>query len=141
MALSLFEKLCGRRTEKVYQLENTQITLRVLSQADLDEILRLTSGDDLLARSETSKRPTLARAIVAVDGKPTDSYPEVIELLEKRRQMFPAESQEFSLKVAVEQFLGTLPPSILEDLFKAYGQLQKEDIEKTEQLKKNWVQA
>jgi len=138
MSTNLFEKLCGRHTEKIYQLDKTLVKLRVLSQGDVDEVLRAVGADDFLAKGETVKRPTLARAIVEVDGRPVDTYPEISDILKTRKENFPNEGLEIARKVAVEDFLGKLSPSVIEALYKAYGELQKEDSDNTEKLKKNW---
>lgn len=139
MSLSLFERLCGRKKEKVFQLENTQIKMRILTQSDIDEVFRSTSIDDFYTKSETTKRPTLARAIIEIDNRPIDSYPEVVERLNKRREAYPNENPAFAIKLAIEEFLGTLPASNIHELYKAYSVLVEEDRKESEGLKKNWV--
>lgn len=135
---SLFEKLCGRKTVKTYKLDKTEVKLGVLTQQDRDEVLRLVSSDDLLAKSETIKCPTLARAIIEIDGKDVNTYPEIVTLYSARREKYSGEDPRMTQKVAIEMFLGTLPSSVIEALFKAYSELSEMDVKETEGLKKNW---
>lgn len=145
MSTNLFEKLCGSTKSKTYLIKKTQVKLKVLSQADTDEVMRIVSGmvagDDYVGKVTIMKRPTLARAIVEIDGKPIEAHNEIVNGVKSRREVNPSESAEISNKIVIEEFLGKFPSGMIDLLYSAYNELKAEDDKENDALKKSWFQG
>ena len=79
MSISLLEKLAGKTEEMVADYNGLKIVFRTLSQKEYDEILRINPRADLFGL-ELTKIPTLARAIVSIDGMKFEGYSEFVEM-------------------------------------------------------------
>lgn len=139
MSVGLFEKLCGKKTEDTFIYNGASIVFQALTQGDTDDILRSISGDDYLAKQETAKIPTLARAIVSIDGKPLSAWGDILTRVKQRKEIFPSENSDIALQICTEEFLRTLPASAVNTLYKAYGDLVERDRQENEKLKKAWA--
>ena len=127
---SITDKLCGKPYRAVRTVMGVSIEFRVLSTGERVTVWRKYGTNDLMSSAEAIAIPTLARAIVSVDGKQLSTCSEIQAL----KKEFPTKTVE----ELVEQFLSGADISFLpiNALYTAYAEVVEEQQKELEALKK-----
>ena len=129
--MDIIGKLFGERFKKEYSFKGSKIVMQYLTQEEALECSRRASGGDVIYQMNSLKVPTLARAIVSMDGIRWEQTDEVIELLKKE------ENKGLKTVDIVEQLLLKKDSEIVNELYKIYnGQFVDDRRKDIEELKK-----
>lgn len=132
MAYSLAEKLYANRPyEETVDVLGLKIKFRVLSAADEDQIVASSGAQNFLVLLATRKIPTLARAIVSIDGVRWEDFDEIQQLIRSNPGM--------TLTQATERELSSPKYSdeVVSQLYLAYNDFHGRYKVSLEGLKKN----
>ncbi len=138
MSFSLADKLYAEKQyEDIMEVLGRKFKFRALGQSDELEIARVTSASTFIEYTEARKVPTLARAIVNIDGQPLAEADEVKQLLRSEKSgMTPVQ--------AVERILATNPAytsQVIDAIYVAYAGFRAKYFTYLIGLKKNSDQA
>ena len=126
---SLLDKLLGRPFVTVMTVLGKKIEFRILSNQERVEIWRLHPISNLMTAPEAIAVPTLARAIVSIDGLSWDQFTEVQEL----KSLTPT----MSTLDAVEKHLSAIPWPVVMEIYTAYMEVIEGFQKSLDDLKKN----
>ena len=131
---SLIDTLCGKPFVAKREVVGKQVEFRVLSNPERMAIWKRSPSTDLMSMSEAAVIPTLARAVVTIDGRAWKDFDEIQEL-ERGNPRTPTVD-------LVEQHLsGDYPFTVLDQLYSAYSTVVEEHQGYLKDLKKNSVKT
>lgn len=93
----LSEILFGSRFEETYEIGGHKFTFQSLWKSEEVEVLRKTQGMDLYQALENCKIPTLARAILRIDGMALSASGEVQDEIKKNKDIDVVTACEIAL--------------------------------------------
>jgi len=126
---SLLDKMFGKPFVTDKMVLGQKVEYRVLTNPERVEVWRKHSTSDLLSAPEAIAVPTLARAIVAIDGKTWEQFKEIAEW--KKAQ------PDVSITELVEKHLQDFPFPVINELYIAYAEVVDAFQKNLDELKKN----
>ena len=122
--------LCGKPFRAKKQVLGLTVEFRVLSTGERTTIWRTHGTNDLMSSAEAIAIPTLARAVVSIDGLGFEAFQEIQAL----KREFPTKP----VVELVEKFLSDPDISFLpiNALYTAYAEVVEEQQKELEALKK-----
>ena len=126
---SLLDKLLGRPFVALLDVLGKKIEFRILSNQERVEIWRNHPVSNLLTAPEAIAVPTLARAIVSIDGLTWEQFVEIQELR--------ALNETMSVLEAVEKHLSAVPWPVVMELYSSYMGVIEGFQKNLDDLKKN----
>lgn len=129
---SLVDKLIGKPASMVKKVLGMQIEFRILSNPERVEVWKKNTSSDVSIAPEAIAIPTLARAIVSVDGVTIDQFSEIQDL-KKQNPSTP-------IVDLFEQHLSdksSYPFPVINELYLAYFGVVNEYQMYLDELKKN----
>lgn len=128
---SLMSKLMCKPVLTTKQVLGMQVQFRLLTNPERVEIWRKHTTQDLLSAPEAVAIPTLARAIVSIDGTRLADFGEIDKLKEANPAVSTVELIEKHLSSAEYPF------PVINELYMAYQIFVEEFQQTLEELKKN----
>jgi len=129
MANTLLDVLLGRPQSVVKQVIGKRVEFCILTNGERGEILRNNPTANLLAAPEVIATPTLARAIVSIDGIKWRDFQDIKDLANARK--------DASIETIVAEYLSsTFPFPVIQELYLAYLDVVNEYYNKLDALKK-----
>ena len=111
--------------------------IKLLSQDELLSAHRQTIqkglSENLSSRMSNNIVETLAMAIVSVDGKPISMW---LQKAVDRKDYDTDEGYKFGVREKFREYLGSLAPDILDELFDKYTELNNRRVKEINELKK-----
>lgn len=129
MENSLLDVLLGRPKPVVKLVIGKSVEFRILTNGERGEILRNNPTANPLAAPEIIATPTLAKAIVSIDGIRWKDFQDVQELMNIRK--------ESPIEVVVAEYLAsTFPFPVIQELYLAYLDVVNDYYNQIDALKK-----
>lgn len=126
---SLTAKLLGKPFVQSKTVLGLLVEYRILTNPERVEVWKKIPGADLLSAPEAMAIPTLARAIVSIDGVPWEKFAEIQEL-----QKVDTNKATVDL---VEVHLSKYPYPTINELYAGYLDVSTDYQQQLEDLKKN----
>lgn len=128
---SLLDKLLGKPQAVFKEVIGKKIEFRILTNRERVSIWLTHPTANLMATPEVIAIPTLARAIISIDGYTWDQFKDVKEFLDVNKSK--------TLVEAVETYLSSssIPYQIIMELYSSYVEVCDEYQTKLDELKKN----
>lgn len=128
---SLVDKLVGRPYTSVKEVLGKKIEFRILSTPERVSVWRKNGTADLMSSVEAIAIPTIARAILSVDGVPFGQFSEIKNLQRN--------SPQAPVVDLIEQYLSSpdVPFTLVNMLYGAYVDVVNEQQVELDKLKKN----
>jgi len=138
MSFSLADKLyADKQYEDTAEVLHRAFKFRALGQSEELEIARATNASTFVEYTEARKIPTLARAIVSIDGQPLAEADEI-------KQLLRSDGSGMTPVRAVERILTTNPAytsQVIDAIYVAYAGFRAKYFTHLIGLKKNSDQA
>ncbi len=127
---SLIDKLFGKPVSSTKEVMGMKVQYRILTNPERVQIWRKCPTTDVLATPEVIATPTLARAIVSIDGVVWSDFKEIQELKKEK----PGATVE---ELVEEHLSKAYPFPVVNELYIAYIQVVDEFQAQLEKLKKS----
>jgi hypothetical protein len=132
MTYSLVDKLyANRQFEEEVEILGLKVRFRVLSAAEEEQVGRAMKSENLLQMMQSRRIPTLARAIISIDGAALKDFDEIKQRLRDVPQP--------TLEEAIEQELRgpKYTEEVISDLYVAYSDFRGRYRQHLDSLKKS----
>lgn len=132
MAYSLVDKLfANRQFEEEVEILGLKVRFRVLSAAEEEQVGRVMKSENLLQMMQSRRIPTLARAIVSIDGVALKDFDEIKQRLRDVPQPTLEEAIEHELRGV------KYTEEVISDLYVAYSDFRGRYRQHLDSLKKS----
>lgn len=124
--MNLVDALLGKTEQKEFAFGQGKVTLRTLTQSEINEIMEKIPRMDL-SLIELQKVPILARSIVNVNGIDIHAFQEVQDAIKK--------DEKVKIVNVIEEILGKMDTTLINLLYSYYSELNEEITKQREKLK------